>query len=39
MRRAAPTLQYAEVPDTGHAPTLTEPAAREAMARFLDQVA
>jgi len=39
MRRAAPTLQYAEVPDTGHAPMLTEPAAREAMARFLDQVA
>lgn len=38
MRRAAPGLQYAEVPDVGHAPMLTEPPAREAIQRFLAQV-
>lgn len=38
MRRAAPGLQYAEVPGVGHAPMLTEPAAREALAGFLASV-
>ena len=38
MRRAAPSLQYAEVPGIGHAPLLTEPAAREALAGFLASV-
>ncbi|RZA33948.1 MAG: alpha/beta hydrolase [Lysobacteraceae bacterium] len=35
MRKAAPELQYAEVPDIGHAPMLTEPAALEAIGAFL----
>jgi pimeloyl-ACP methyl ester carboxylesterase len=35
MRRAAPTLQYAEVPNVGHAPMLTETAARSALSSFL----
>lgn len=35
MRRVAPDLQVAAVPDVGHAPMLTEPAAREALAAFL----
>ncbi|WP_296943073.1 alpha/beta fold hydrolase [uncultured Massilia sp.] len=35
MRRAAPAMQYAEVPGVGHAPMLTEPAALEAVVRFL----
>jgi pimeloyl-ACP methyl ester carboxylesterase len=39
MREAAPNLQYAEVPGVGHAPMLTEPAARAALATFLDRVA
>ena len=39
MRRTAPTLRYAEVPGVGHAPMLTEPAARTALASFLDEVA
>ncbi len=39
MRRVAPSLKYAEVPGVGHAPTLVEPAAREALASFLDEVA
>lgn len=39
MQRAAPKLGIVEVPRIGHAPMLTEPAAREAMDRFLDAVA
>lgn len=39
MRRAAPTLEYAEVPDVGHAPMLVEPQARAALASFLAHVA
>ena len=38
MRRAAPAMLYAEVPDVGHAPMLTEAPAREAIQRFLAQV-
>jgi pimeloyl-ACP methyl ester carboxylesterase len=38
MRRAAPKMQYVEVPGVGHAPMLTEPPARHAIARFLEQV-
>jgi pimeloyl-ACP methyl ester carboxylesterase len=38
MRRAAPGMQYVEVPKVGHAPMLTEPAALEAIARFLAAV-
>jgi pimeloyl-ACP methyl ester carboxylesterase len=38
MRRNAPGMQYAEVPNVGHAPMLTEPAAQAALARFLAQV-
>ena len=38
MREAAPGLRYAEVPRVGHAPMLTEPAAREALERFLADV-
>ncbi len=38
MRRAAPAMQYAEVPGVGHAPMLTEAPAREAIARFLSQI-
>lgn len=35
MRRAAPGMQYVEVPKVGHAPMLTEAAALEAIAGFL----
>jgi pimeloyl-ACP methyl ester carboxylesterase len=35
MRRVAPTMRYAEVPDVGHAPMLDEPAARSAIEAFL----
>lgn len=35
MRRAAPTLQYTEVPNVGHAPMLTEPEALGAIRQFL----
>ena len=35
MRRAAPKMVYAEVPRVGHAPLLTEPDAKEAIAGFL----
>ncbi|RJF90579.1 alpha/beta fold hydrolase [Sphingomonas cavernae] len=35
MRRAAPTMHYAEVPHVGHAPLLEEPAARAAIEAFL----
>jgi len=38
MRRAAPGMQYVEVPNVGHAPMLTEPAALEAIAHFLATV-
>ena len=38
MRRAAPGMQYVEVPQVGHAPMLTEPAALEAIAHFLATV-
>jgi pimeloyl-ACP methyl ester carboxylesterase len=38
MRKIAPHMAYAEVPGIGHAPMLTEPAARVALADFLDQV-
>jgi pimeloyl-ACP methyl ester carboxylesterase len=38
MRRAAPGMQYVEVPQVGHAPMLTEPAALEAILRFLANV-
>jgi pimeloyl-ACP methyl ester carboxylesterase len=38
MRRAAPGMQYVEVPRVGHAPMLTEPAALEAIAHFLATV-
>jgi pimeloyl-ACP methyl ester carboxylesterase len=38
MRRAAPNMQYVEVPKVGHAPMLTEPAALEAIAQFLATV-
>jgi pimeloyl-ACP methyl ester carboxylesterase len=38
MRRAAPNMQYVEVPKVGHAPMLTEPAALEAISAFLASV-
>jgi pimeloyl-ACP methyl ester carboxylesterase len=38
MRAAAPQLRDAEVPGIGHAPMLTEPAAREALSSFLADV-
>ncbi|PWF41005.1 alpha/beta fold hydrolase [Massilia glaciei] len=38
MRSVAPALQYAEVPNVGHAPMLTEAPAREAIRKFLSQV-
>lgn len=38
MRAAAPSMQFAEVPDVGHAPMLMEAEAREALRAFLDQV-
>jgi pimeloyl-ACP methyl ester carboxylesterase len=38
MRQAVPALRYAEVPDVGHAPMLTEPAARDALETFLADV-
>jgi pimeloyl-ACP methyl ester carboxylesterase len=38
MRARKPDLTYAEVPDVGHAPMLTEPAAMTALAAFLAQV-
>lgn len=38
MRRAAPGMRYVEVPKVGHAPMLTEPAALEAILRFLATV-
>lgn len=38
MRRTAPGLDYAEVPNVGHAPMLTEPEAFEAIRAFLARV-
>jgi pimeloyl-ACP methyl ester carboxylesterase len=38
MRRAAPAMAYVEVPNVGHAPMLTEPAALDAIQRFLANV-
>jgi pimeloyl-ACP methyl ester carboxylesterase len=38
MQRRSPTLSLAQVPDVGHAPLLTEPAAQDALDRFFDQV-
>jgi pimeloyl-ACP methyl ester carboxylesterase len=38
MQKAAPAMLYAEVPNVGHAPMLTEPPAREAIRKFLAQV-
>jgi len=35
MRRAAPAMACVEVPNVGHAPMLTEPAALDAILRFL----
>lgn len=39
MRRAAPAMDYVEVPRVGHAPMLTEPEAFGAIARFLERLA
>jgi len=36
MRRTAPHMAFAQVPGVGHAPWLDEPAAREAIGRFLE---
>lgn len=38
MRAAAPRMQFAEIPDIGHAPMLSEPPAQEALRGFLDSV-
>jgi len=38
MRRAAPRMTCVEVPDVGHAPMLTEPAALDAIIKFLANV-
>jgi pimeloyl-ACP methyl ester carboxylesterase len=38
MQRTAPTMQYAEVPNVGHAPMLTERAALDAIRQFLSEV-
>jgi pimeloyl-ACP methyl ester carboxylesterase len=38
MRRVKPDLAYAEVPDIGHAPTLEEHEAWDAIAKFLSNV-
>lgn len=38
MRREAPSMEYVPVPDVGHAPMLDEPAALDAIRRFLDTV-
>lgn len=35
MRRAAPAMAFAEIPSVGHAPTLSEPAARAALQTYL----
>lgn len=38
MRRAAPAMLYAEVPNVGHAPMLSEAPARDAIRNFLSKV-
>ncbi len=38
MRRTAPDMHYAVVPNVGHAPMLTEPPARDAIQQFLSHV-
>jgi pimeloyl-ACP methyl ester carboxylesterase len=38
MRRAAPSMEYVEVPNVGHAPMLTEAPALQAIVRFLASV-
>lgn len=38
MRKAAPELHYAEVPNVGHAPMLTEPEALDAIRQFLSKL-
>ncbi|MBC6983554.1 alpha/beta fold hydrolase [Caulobacter sp. 17J80-11] len=38
MRQHAPNMAYVEVPDVGHAPMLTEPAAKAAILRFLGEL-
>lgn len=38
MKKAAPGMLYAEVPNVGHAPMLTEPPALDAIRTFLSQV-
>ena len=38
MRRAAPSMEYVEVPNVGHAPMLTEAPALQAIGRFLASV-
>ena len=38
MRQSKPDLEVVNVPGRGHAPTLDEPAAREAIDRFLERV-
>lgn len=37
MARAAPTLRVVEIPDVGHAPDLSEPQARDAIASLLSE--
>lgn len=37
MRLLAPGMDYAEIPDVGHAPTLSEPHAQQAIRRLLDE--
>jgi pimeloyl-ACP methyl ester carboxylesterase len=38
MRRAAPAMQYTEVPNVGHAPMLTEPEALKSIREFLNRL-
>lgn len=38
MKQLAPEMGMTAVPDVGHAPMLTEPAAREALAAFLERL-
>ena len=37
MRKVYPDFDYAEVPNVGHAPTLSEPAAWDAIEAFLEK--
>ncbi len=37
MRREAPGMAFVEVDDVGHAPTLSEPQAKESLARFFNE--